>query len=247
MFGKSFIVLGALGTIGAWLAGAFGAGSYERVVDASPAAVQAALMDLDVREAPGAPGSDPSRSGGVEPMFQVSQQGNDVVWTVTSGDKIAIELTAHLEPRDGGKRTRVTASYKRGSAPDDLVSPAFRSAGVTMGLFAIVLEGELDELVAPARADPATCQKILDDFTASGEMSKPGFAGVAKSSLRLSALEGKLKAAGCPTGFNDDAQDEFAGPSISEMGEAASAQPADEVNFEMGKPMISKPTERESN
>jgi hypothetical protein len=82
----------------------------------------------------------------------------------------------------------------------------------------------------------------MDDFQASGPQwgeDQRGFGGVAKTALRLNALEGKLKAAGCPTGF----QGKFE-PVSNEMGEGSSAPPTaaedhrDGVSFEPGKPMI---------
>src|SRR5689334_8219180 len=120
MFGKAFVGIGAMVAIGAYLNGAF-SGSYARVVGAPPEEVRTALEDLDIREAPGEPATDPMRSGGVAPTFLLSQQGDDMVWTVMSRDDVAVRLIAHLEPIDGGKRTKVTASVERGDAPDDFV------------------------------------------------------------------------------------------------------------------------------
>src|SRR4051812_31981710 len=125
MFVKALVGGGAIAGIGLYLHSAFGP-SYTRNVSATPAEVRSALQDLDIRDAPGSPASDPSRSSGVEPMFQLSETGNDMVWTITSGDKVAVRLIAHLEPTDGGQHTRVTAEVERGNAPDDLVAPAFR-------------------------------------------------------------------------------------------------------------------------
>jgi hypothetical protein len=195
-------------------------------------------MDLDIRNAPGEPASDPSRSGGVEPTFQLTQEGNDMVWTVMSRNDVAVRMIAHLEPVEGGTKTHVTAAVQRGNAPDDLVAPAFRSNGTTLGLFSLVLEDELDDLTRPAGADPATCQKIVDDFTGDPQMSdQGGFATVAKATIKLSALETKLRAAGCDTGFK-----KFEEPieHLSDSGSSSASSSSDQgnVSFEMGKPMV---------
>jgi hypothetical protein len=239
MFIKSFVSLGAIAGIGFYLSNAFGP-SYSRNVGATPAEVRNALYDLDIREAPGEPASDPSRSGGIAPTFQLSEQGNDMIWTIMSGNKVAVRMIAHLTPADGGQHTKVTADVERGDAPDDLIAPAFRSTGLTRSLFGMVLDQELDELTVPTTADPATCQKILDDFEASAPppQQQTGFGGVARTALKLSALEGRLKSAGCPTNPG-----KFEAPSQMMSGgdgppSAMSEQPRDGVNFEPGKPMI---------
>src|SRR5687767_399809 len=106
MFGKAVLAFCGIAAPAAYLMGGFG-GGIDRVVSASPAEVRAALMDLDIRNAPGEPGTDPTRSGNVEPFFQLTQEGNDMVWTVMSGKDVAIRMIAHLEPVDGGTKTRV--------------------------------------------------------------------------------------------------------------------------------------------
>ena len=243
MFGKAFVTIGAAGAIGAYLMGAF-SGSYSRVVGASPDEVRSALMDLDIREAPGEPATDPTRSGGIEPTFLLSQQGDDMVWTVMSRDDVAVRMIAHLQPVDGGRRTKVTASIERGNAPDDFVAPAFRSSSVTLGLFGMVLDSELDELVAPAAADPATCQKIMDEFEAgniadadlhSRDNLSDAFGDTAKIAMKLGALESKLKAAGCPVNNGGPFR-----PISSEMSDSSSSDSGSsgEVRFDPGKPMI---------
>jgi hypothetical protein len=243
MFGKAFVTIGAAVAIGAYVIGSFG-GSYSRVVGASPDEVRSALMDLDIREAPGEPATDPMRSGGVEPTFLLSQQGDDMVWTVMSRDDVAVRMIAHLEPIDGGKRTKVTASIERGNAPDDFVAPAFRSKSVALGLFGMVLDSELDELVAPAAADSATCQKIMDQFEAgnmadadlhSRDNMSDAFGDTAKIAMKLAALESKLKAAGCPVNGGGPFREVK-----SEMSDSSSSSSSsnDEVRFEPGKPMI---------
>lgn len=204
MDGKFFLGIGAIFSAGAYFGGGFGGGEYARIVAASPGEVRLALMDLDIREAPGEPGTDPARSGGVSPVFELTEQGNDMVWTVRSGRDVAVRLIAHLEPVEGGTKTRVTTSVERGTAPDDLVAPAFRSLSVTAGLFSLVLEDELDDLTRPPGPGAEACRelsmKLLED-NAPPPSEQVGFAGVARTALTLGAVEGKLKAAGCDTGF----------------------------------------------
>jgi hypothetical protein len=235
MFGKAFIALCGIAAPTAYFMGMFGHGGIDRVVGKPPEEVRSALMDLDIRNAPGEPASDPSRSGGVTPSFELSQDGNDMVWTVMSGNDVAVRMIAHLEPIEGGTKTHVTASVQRGNAPDDLVAPAFRSSGTTLGLFSIVLDDELDDLTRPANADPAACQKIVDDFQNGPMDDQRGFGAVAKATMRLSALETKLKAAGCDTGFKKFDEPT---PQLSDSGSAPDLPAQGNVSFEMGKPMV---------
>jgi hypothetical protein len=202
MFGKAFTGLCCVAAPAAYLM--TGSGGIDRTVGASPGDVRSALMDLDIRNAPGAPASDPSRSGGVAPLFQLTQQGDDMVWTVMSGDKVAVRMIAHLEPVAGGAQTRVTAKVERGDAPDDFVAPAFRSKGLTLGLFSMVLEDELDELVRPAGLSADECRDLAEKLLTANAPpmdQQTGFAGVARTAMTLSAVEGELKARGCDTGF----------------------------------------------
>jgi hypothetical protein len=234
MFGRAFLVLCGIAGPTVYFMGGFDRG-IDRVVGASPHEVREALMDLDIRNAPGEPGTDPSRSGGVEPSFHVAREGNDLVWSVMSGKDVAIRMIAHLEPVDGGKRTRVTADVARGNAPDDFVSPAFRSESLTLGLFSLVLEDELDDLVRPANADPTACQRIFERFEASAPSfhDQAGFGAVAKMSIRLHALDSELKAAGCETGFKKFHE---MGPAMTDPG-GPSGNSSPEVSFEPGQPM----------
>ncbi len=236
MDGKVLVGLGAILSGGAYFGGAFGGGGYERVVGASPVEVRAALQDLDIRDAPGEPGSDPSRSGGVAPLFELTEQGNDMVWTVKSGNDVAIRMIAHLEPLDGGAKTRVTTSVERGDAPDDFVSPAFRSVGITSGLFRMVLEDQLDDLTRPPGPGEEACRELSEkllEANAPPPERQIGFAGVARTAMTLNAVEGRLKAAGCDTGFH-----KFREVS-NEMGAADTSPPAvTGVQFDPGKPMI---------
>ena len=204
MFGKAFVSLCAVAAPAAYFMGVFGGGGIDRVVGASPAEVREGLKDLDIRNAPGAPASDPSRSGGVAPVFQLTQEGDDMVWTVMSGKDVAVRMIAHLEPVEGGAKTRVTAEVERGEAPDDYVAPAFRSTGITLGLFSMVLEDELDDLVRPAGLSDAECQELSEKLLSANAPppdKQTGFAGVARTAMTLSAVEQELKRRGCNTGF----------------------------------------------
>jgi hypothetical protein len=206
MFVKVFAIFAPLVGGAIWAMGGFG-GAYSRDVARPPAEVIAAIADLDITGQPGAPGTDPEASGGIAPVFQVEQAGDRVVWTVMSGDKVATRMTAFVQPLDGGKGSRVTVDVERGDAPDDFVSPAFRSEGITMGLFSMALEGELDQLVAPVQLSREECQdlelRLLHGSGAGldGEPATLGQAvgGTAKNVIRLHAVEGELRRRGCDT------------------------------------------------
>ena len=234
---KAFCLLVPVALGGAWFGGVLG-GGYSRDVDRPPAQVMAALADLDVRGQPGAPGTDPSRSGGVRPLFRTERGGNEISFVVMSGDKVATRMIAHLEPLDGGARTRVTAEVRRGDAPDDFVSPAFRSTGTTMGLFALALEGELNELTLPARKSQAECQELERNLL---EANAPGGAeprnlrqavgNGARTIMALHAVEAELRRQGCSTNGGGGAQ-----PVSNAMGGAGGALP--DTSFAPGRPMV---------
>jgi len=223
---------------GMWFTGVIGSSVYSRDVDRSPAQVMRALADLDITAQPGEPGTDPARSGGVRPLFRTERGENEISFLVMSGDKVATRMTAHLEPLDEGRRTRVTASVERGDAPDDFVSPAFRSWGVTMGLFAMALEGELNELVAPPRKSRAECQRLaegllLANAPRSGERS---MAQGARTIMSVNAVASELRRQGCPL---DSGGEDFQPPSqLMGSGGSPGGGRGGEVNFEAGRPMV---------
>lgn len=200
---RSFLFLLFVSAVGWWM---FGGSGYSRVVDKSPTEVAAALQDLDIRKAPGAPGTDATASGGQLPTFSVANASDRVELVVSADNQIATRMIAHLEPLDGGKKTKVWAEVVRGPAPDDHVSPAFRSTGVTMGLFSAMLEDELDKLVSPPLVWSATCDQIMarfQDRPFNPDRGDPrnlneAFANTARTSMDLSALDQELKAARCP-------------------------------------------------
>jgi hypothetical protein len=244
MFLKAFGLLAPLVAGGLWMAGLFGGSAYSRVVDRPPAEVMAALEELDIRKQPGQPGTDPAASGGVAPVFVTQHVAGGISFVVMSGDKVATRMTAHLEPLDGGKGTRVTASVERRNAPDDFVAPAFRSNGLTMGLFSAALEGELNKLTGPPQLSQAECQALEQRLLAANappEMPQnfvQAIGGTAKTAIALHRVENELRRQGCEStspGSGGDFK-----PVENRMGQtASSAAPVDPgVRFEPGKPMV---------
>ena len=205
---RASVVTAVLVALGVWSSGVMG-GGYSRTVDKPPAEVAAALADLDIRQAPGAPGTDPLASGGELPTFSVDAAPDHVSYVVMAHGQVAMTMTAWLKPIDGGKRTKVTATVTRGPAPDDYVSPAFRSNGITMGLFATQLEGEIDKLVFPPGKWTAQCDAIVASFEAgnggmdgamdrgSGSLTQ-AMGNTARTAMRLGQYDKELKAAHCP-------------------------------------------------
>jgi hypothetical protein len=229
---------------GAFMAGAWNGGSYSRTVDRPPSQVIAALEDMDIRRQPGSPGTDPARSGGVAPQFRVSHAPGWIRWDVMSGAQVATVMWAELTPIDDGKRTRVVAHVERGDAPDDIVSPAFRDTRITMSLFGMALEDELNDLTRPA-GDPAACATIMEDFAMSGipgdGEAVPQRAGNlraamgerSRAAMKIASLEQDMRRAGCDT----SGRGPF--PQVEQRMRPASAPPAqDGVSFEPGKPMV---------
>ncbi|HEU0043094.1 MAG TPA: hypothetical protein VFQ64_00835 [Sphingomonas sp.] len=211
---KSIAAVLLLVFAGGYFVGAFGPQAYSRTVSRPPAQVMAALEDLDLTAQPGAPGSTAQAAGGVKPLFRLQRDGNRMTWWVMSGDKVATAMTATFEPADDGRATLIRTSVERGDAPDDFVSPAFRSKGLTMALFAMALEGEVNKLVQPAAASAEDCQKLLDGFTdhnlaAIGERPegfRQGMAEGAKNIMRLHAMEAEMRRNGCDTNQDGDFQ-----------------------------------------
>ena len=183
---------------------------YSHVVDKPQSAVVAALEDLDIGAQPGNPGTDPAASGGVRPDIRLEKAADHMTWWVMAGDKVAISMTANFEPLDGGARTRVTTSVARGDAPDDVVSPAFRSTGITSGLFSLAVEGELNKLTDGPRASAADCREIVEKWREAGEaeaMARPrddpknlgqAMANGARDTIKLQAMADALRRRGCP-------------------------------------------------
>lgn len=251
------IAIAAPVLLGGWYM--MGGSGYSRVVDRTPEQVAAALDDLDIREQPGSPGTDPSRSGGVMPLFRHARTPDGIVWTVMSGNQVAVTMTAHLTPIDGGKRTRVTASVARGDAPDDFTSPAFRSTGITMGLFGMALESELDELTAPPR-DEAGCAALKARFESGAYASrdmrehsglKDAIGDVAATTATLAAVQAESHRLGCeqPGGAFRPVSEQMK-PAEPAMRMPALEMPPSEpeardgVSFKPGAPMVNPNPDR---
>lgn len=235
----------------AYVSGVFGGGAYSRVVAKPQAEVMAGLADLDITSAPGEPGTDPSRAGGIRPVIHLTQAADRMTWTVMSGQQIATQMTAILEPLDGG-RTKVSAVVERGDAPDDFTSPAFRSEALTMALFAMVLEDELNALTLPKHTNAATCDRMRQELIESGALASPGMnrgenlstaiAGGAKVIMKLQAAGAELRRQGCDTGFNQDFGEVSDRMSKGDHSIHPAMRPPERtkdetVSFEPGKPM----------
>lgn len=233
---KGFLLLVPIAAGGWFFAGGLG-GGFSRDVDRPPAAVAAAIADLDIRQQPGTPGTDPAASGGVAPVFRHERTAEGVVFTVYSGDKVATRMIAHLEPLDGGRRTRVWAEVERGDAPDALVSPAFRSSGITLGLFNAALGDELDDLVSPPRRSVAECQELEQQLLLA---NAPADQNPLRAIAAVRAVGEELRRRGCDTRAH--ANEPFA-PVSNRMGNAPpagamGAPPTEGTSFEPGRPMV---------
>lgn len=249
---KAFGLLAPLVCGGLYFTGALG-GGYARDVDGTPARVMAAVADLDIREQPGSPGTDPGRSGGVRPAFRTERTANSITWIVLSGNQVATRMTATFEPLDGGRRTRITAQVARGDAPDDLVSPAFRSEGLTLGLFSMALESELDEMVAPQGAWNDACQRIMDRFESGAYAPPPGPRDNLKQAvgetMRTIGTIREVRAELLRNGCNPDRPGGESGfrPISNVMGSAPPASTgAGGASFEPGRPMVDPSRDRAS-
>lgn len=183
-------------------------------------------------------------------MFVLEHGTDTITWKVMSGSLIAMTMTAKFEPLADGTRTRVTTSVARGDAPDDLVSPAFRSKGVSHGLFLAALEGELDELTLPTGGSADKCRAIAAGLQAdgtggvgNGAPDERSLANGARTIMQLNAMDMQLRAAGC-----DPSKTQMGGP-INDMIDRIEEKHAREdelfddegeqgVRFEPGKPMI---------
>jgi hypothetical protein len=126
-------------------------------------------------------------------------------------------MTAVLEPVEGGTKTRVTTQVERGDAPDDLVSPAFRSTGLTLGLFSMAVETNLDRLTKPRMASAAVCEELIRKFEngpadqaiagtwvppEKSETLKEGIGETSRIMFKLGQMQQELRRNGCPMGFN---------------------------------------------
>lgn len=228
MFLKALGVISSV-TLGAlYMTGNLGF-DWSRDLGKPKAEVMRALADLDIREGPGAPGTDASMSGGIPPLFKLEQDGDRMTWLVMSGDKVATRMTAMFEPMEGGAQTRVTASVDRGDAPDDYVSPVFRSESLTLALFIAALENELNELAGAERqASAEECEALMRRFTganvAGGGLERDrslteAIGSTAGMAIRLNATDAEWRRNGCDR-YRVDAAGSAMRPPIERMSEA---------------------------
>ena len=235
---KGLVLLVPL-ALGGWYVVGKSGGSFSRDVDRTPAQVASAIADLDIRRQPGTPGTDPAASGGVRPVFRTERTADGMTFTVLSGDQVATRMIAHLEPLDGGRRTRVTAEVVRGDAPDERVSPAFRSTGITLGLFAAALRDEIDAMLSPPRRSQAECQQLEQRLLAENAPADGNPIGAIRA---VNAVGRELQRLGCDTRAR--ANEPFR-PVSNRMGAAGAPAPGptmrtpgEGANFEPGRPMV---------
>ena len=210
MFFKAFGIAAPVLLGGLYVTGSLGAGGWSRDVGRPPAEVMNALENLDIRDQPGAPATDASRSGGVPSVFKLERTENAMRWVVMNGDRVAITMIADFKPIDGGKQTHITAHVERGDAPDDFVAPAFRSRGIALGLFSMALEGELNDLTKPTYGsvarDPDACARLFRQFqeaniAAAAHGGQDGLGSAiakgAAATIRLQAYDARQRQLGC--------------------------------------------------
>lgn len=240
---KLLVPIGLVAAAIAYGSGAFNAG-YSRDVERPVADVMSTLEGLDVRNEPGSPGTDPSRSGGVTPDFKLEREPGKMTWLVMAGDKVATRMIATLEPIKDGAATRIHASVERGDAPEDIVSPAFRSEKITLGLFAAALETRINRLTL---GWSAKCDALMAEFMNGGSPGSDdrttlgaAIGSTSRDIMRIGAFDTKLRAAGC-----DPAQ-RTQGTSFAPVSDMVRDAPvmqdgppaSDAPRFEPGKPML---------
>lgn len=139
------VALGAL-----YFMGVLSGPAYSQDVDQPPERVAEALADIEIGMLPTGSGEAYSSV----PPITMTRTADRLIWTVTSGEEVAMTMTASLTPLDGGTRTRVTGTVEKGSLSDpDKVSPAFRTPAAMETLFSMALGAELAEFTAAG--DPA--------------------------------------------------------------------------------------------
>lgn len=234
---KLFLFLAPVALGGWYFAGGSGGGSFSQEVDKSPQQVLAAISDLDIRQQPGSPGTDPAASGGVRQEFRTERTADGISFVVMSGNQVATRMIAHIEPLDGGRRTRVTAEVVRGDAPDDRIAPAFRSNGITLGLFSAALRDELDDLTSPPRKSREECNQLERQLL---EANAPADGNPMGAIRAVQGVERELRSRGCDT--SGRGRGGFEAPS-NRMGNAPphafmGAAPQRGTSFAPGRPMV---------
>lgn len=244
---KLLLPVGLIAAAIFYFSGAFNSG-YSRDVERPVADVMATLEGLDVRNEPGSPGTDPSRSGGVLPDFKLEREPGKMTWLVMAGEKVATRMIATLEPIKDGAATRIKASVERGDAPDDITSPAFRSEKITLGLFAAALETRINKLTLGWGPH---CDELAEQLLSGGpapgsdDRSSLGAAigSTSRDIMRLGAMDTKLRAVGCdPSQRSKDAApfqvSQRVGGAPATFDEPPAAPAPDAPRFEPGKPML---------
>jgi hypothetical protein len=234
---KVFLFLAPV-ALGGWYVTSGSGGGFSQEVDKSPQQVLAEISDLDIRRQPGAPGTDPAASGGVPSEFRTERTADGITFVVMSGNQVATRMIARLEPLDGGRRTRVTAQVVRGDAPDERVAPAFRSNGVTLGLFSAALRDELGTAGAAPRKSLEECRQLEIQLLDSNSPTDNPMEAI-RSLHRMSR---ELQSQGCNPGEAVRLNGPLAEPS-NRMGSAPphaarGVPPASEPSFEPGRPMV---------
>ncbi|WP_088181748.1 hypothetical protein [Sphingobium sp. Z007] len=240
---KLLVPIGLVAAAILYVSGALNAG-YSRDVERPVADVMTTFEGLDVRDEPGSPGTDPARSGGVTPDFKLEREPGKMTWLVMAGDKVATRMIATLEPIRDGAATRVHASVERGDAPEDIVSPTFRSEKITLGLFAAALETRINRLTL---GWSAKCDALMTEFMNGGSPGSDdrttlgtAIGSTSRDIMRIGAFDTKLRAAGC-----DPAQ-RTQGTSFAPVSDRVRDAPvmqdgppaSDAPRFEPGKPML---------
>ena len=236
---KVFLFLAPV-ALGGWYvtSGSGGGGGFSQEVDKTPQQVLAAISDLDIRRQPGAPGTDPAASGGVPSSFRTERTAEGITFVVMSGNQVATRMIARLEPLDGGRRTRVTAQVIRGDAPDERIAPAFRSSGVTLGLFSAALRDELGTANAPPRKSIEECRQLEIQLLDSNPPTDSGIEAI----RAIHRMSRELRSQGCNPGEAvrlhgpTQAPGDHMGPMSPQAG--ADEPAAGGANFEPGRPMV---------
>lgn len=208
--------------------GPSGGGDFLKTVDASPAAVAGAIGDIDFDAISQ---GETAAIGRLLPKTrrQTNADGG-YTWQVMSGDNVAMELVAALEPAKDGTATRISGTVRKGA---DGVPPGPHAPEAMKTFFAAALEAELNEFAPPeqrftaaglriARAEAAAQMSAIQ--AASNPMAIAAHAAEEQQSMRNWEAEIKAAEAAAYKARADRKQFEASG------GRTAT--------FEPGKPMI---------